>query len=376
MATKYEQQLIQQYGDPMAQLISAERAKGKSGLLKGSNVDQQDIAGLETAFKASDVFKAPNIAQTVNQPAQLNLGDLLGVRSRLEEELGYKTAQQDLLNAKEALSAYDIGSQQQQSAIGQRLVPMEVLRGEQATAGEQRAIGRQSLVSEFQAKSDLMSALGSQLETRFGIYQQQRDELANLMTQAPGAGITFTDTIETAAQKLGAYQEKTRKEQEDADRKRLEEERAYAKKQREDEYNAQLKATARELGLSLKTKKGGTMNTKQLEEAIGKKNKEALAEAKAWEKEQMNMERAKFSKSMSDAGGDNIKSQLAQSILAGEMTRESARTIYELQTGKKWDVYKDIPDGYQINKQNADLYDPITGKKIQYDEQGRPYIEE
>jgi hypothetical protein len=362
----YEQQLVTQYGDQMAQLIASERAKGKAGLLRGSNVDAQDVGRIESAFKASDVFKAPNIQQTVNAPAQLNLGDLMGVRTRLEEELGYGTAQQDLLKAKEALSAFDIGSQEQQSSIGQRLVPMEVLRGEQALAGEQRAIGRQSLTAELQAKADLMSALGSQVDTRFGIYEQQRGELANLMTQAPGAGITFTDTLESAVSKLNTYQEKTKREQETADKKAREDELKRLEKERQDEYAQKLRAIAMESGVSLKTSKGGTRSVKDLESAIAKKNKEALDEAKAWEKEQMAMERAKFNKAMKDdtANGDPMKAELYDKLSRGEITRESAKAYYELATGKNWDIYSDprtannaLPAYAGAGGDEGDLYD-------------------
>lgn len=372
MATEYEKQLVSQYGSGIQDLINAERAKGgKNNLLRGSNVDKQDVARIESAFKASDVFKSQNINQTINYPAQLDLGDLVGVRARLEDELGYTDAQDELLRAKEALSQFDIASGQQQADIGQRLVPMEVLRGEQATAAQQRAIDRQSLVSEFQAKSDLMSALGSQLETRFGIYQQQRGELADLMVQAPGAGITFTDSLESAVGKLKKYQEKTRKEQEEADKKRI-----------EDARKEELRNLALQYGVSWKTDKGGTRNADQLAEAIAKKAKgdrEAEERLRAIEEQSAKLQLQKVSMSISGGGVDKkrlLKTELLDSIYSGTRNREQAKALYEMQTGENWNIYEDIPDGYQVMKEYADTYDPITGKKVLYDENGRPYIEE
>jgi len=59
-----------------------------------------------------------------------------------------------------------------------------------------------------------------------------------------------------------------------------EEERGYAEEEREENWKQQLKSLAMSLGVSTKTKKGGTLSAKNLEKAIAKSNKGALEETR------------------------------------------------------------------------------------------------
>ena len=298
----YEQQLLD--AGVSQDFINAERSKGKSGLLRGVNVDKQDYNPILSAWQninPNQVFSASNINSTVNNPATLDLNDLQGIRNRLMEDIGYTTAQTNAQAAIDALRQFDLQSAQQQQAIGGRLVPLEVMRGEQRTASETASLERQGYALSAQAKTDLLSALGQELNTRFGIYEKQRDELTNIMVNNPGAGVTYTDTIESATKKINKYNEKVAKEAEE-----------QAKKEAEGAYKKQLQATAMELGISTKTSKGGTRSIKQLEEAIAKENKSALDRAKKLQDLQYQQALKDYNKVSSGVADTSIQDYMKQ----------------------------------------------------------------
>lgn len=327
MATKYEQELVSQYGSGIQDYINQQRTLGKGGALRGSNVDKQDVQRIVSGYQAiapvptpQSVYSTDNIQSAVSAPAPTpNLSDPMGIYDYYLNTPDVVSAQQEYQKQQSTLQEAQARGRSQQAALEGNLESMSRITGRQSRAGQLSNIELQSLAEQLNVSQSRLEALTSTAKERAGIAMSQRDQLTQLITQNPEAGVTYTDTVESAAQKIAKANERNQakqialqypkagiKETDTYDvaikkiQKFEEKQEQEAQKKIEGEYKKQLTAAARELGLSTKTKKGGTMNTKQLEEAIGKENKSALARAKAWEEEQMSMERAKFSKSMSD----------------------------------------------------------------------------
>jgi hypothetical protein len=327
MATKYEQELVSQYGSGIQDYINQQRTLGKSGALRGSNVDKQDVQRIVAGYQAiapvptpQTVYSTDNIQNAVSAPSPTpNLADPMGIYDYYLNTPEVLTAQQEYQKQQSALQEAQSRGRSQQAALEGNLESMSRITGRQSRAGQLSNIELQSLAEQLNVSQSRLEALTSTAKERAQIAMSQRDQLTQLITQYPEAGVTYADTVETASQKIAKANERNQakqialqypkagiKETDTYDvaiqkiQKFEEKQEQEAQKKIEGEYKKQLQATARELGISTKTKKGGTMSTKQLEDAIGKENKKALAEAKAWEKEQMSMERAKFNKSMTD----------------------------------------------------------------------------
>ena len=340
MATTYEEQLVSQYGTGMQDFINHERTLGKSGALKGVNVDEQDVARITNAYQAiapvpnaQNVYSTENITQAVTSPAPTpDLSDPLGIYDYYMGTDAMKNAQASVTERQTALQQAQDRARQQQFGLEQAPESMARIVGKQARGEQLSNIELQSLAEQLDVAQSAFLAQQTTAKERANIVMSQRDQLTQLITQNPGAGITYKDTIESAASKINKYTEKVQKEAE-----------AKAKKETEAEYKRKLQATAMELGISTKTKKGGTLDISGLEKAIAKKNKQALEEAKAWESEQMQMKRIEFSERNigKEKGGDSVKAELYDKLSRGEITRESAKAYYEFATGKNWDIYND-----------------------------------
>jgi hypothetical protein len=61
MATKYEQELVSQYGSGIQDYINQQRTLGKSGALRGSNVDKQDVQRIVAGYQAIAPVPTPQI---------------------------------------------------------------------------------------------------------------------------------------------------------------------------------------------------------------------------------------------------------------------------------------------------------------------------
>lgn len=254
MATQYESDLLAQ-GVSQA-FIDAERAKGKSGLLRGSNVDAQDVNPLLAAYRATgnEVFSSGNIASTTQNPLALpNYNDPLGYLERIKNETGFSDVQKNYLDSIDFLRKYDEGTAGQQNTINDALVPTDLIRGRKESQLNIRSNERTSYANKAQALQDLLTAKSEEVNQKYKIFQEEKATKQELILQYPKAGIQFTDSIESIATKLGDYQRKAEK----------------------DAYKAELKKQAISLGIKTKGK-----NTKALEKSIRKYNKSAVDLAK------------------------------------------------------------------------------------------------
>lgn len=358
--TKYEQQLVGEYGAGMQDYINQQRTLGKGGDLVGSNVDKQDVSRIIANYQktvppptAQNVYSAGNINQAVSAPAQTpNLADPMGIYDFYMNSGDIQQARERATTAQKAVLEAQQKARDTQYQLGEGMASMKTITGRQARAGELSNIQLQALAETLGVEQSNLQALTQTAQQRADIALSQRDQLTQLIVNNPGAGVTYTDTVETASQKINQYQEK-----------KLKEEEAKAKKATEDAYKEKLRGIAMELGVSLKTKKGGTMNTKQLEDAIAKKNKKALEDAKAWEEEQKSMERTKFAERNMKTGTEKIElteeekllekklESVAKQVESGAINREQAVAQLEgfgLSTDKagEW-VYNKYHDGYE-----------------------------
>jgi hypothetical protein len=231
----------------------------------GGKVTSGEASRLLSTFNATkatpaDVFSQANVAQTLTNPAQpYDYSDPLKLRERINTELGLSDVEKQYQDAINKLRAFDTGTTTQQFNIEQELNPMGVIRGEQATALGQRSLSRQGFADTAQALADRYNALSAEATNKFNILNAERSTLQNLMVNNPGAGITYLDTVDQAAKKIENFRL--------AEEKRLEK---LAEEKAKEEYKKNLKATAMQLGISTKSKKGGSLKTKDLEKAIAK----------------------------------------------------------------------------------------------------------
>lgn len=230
---------------------------------RSAMVESVSTTGFNPTITPRDVYSADNIAYaSSNQPAPdysdpfklrdyyLNTPDVLAARNNLT------AVNAELIKAQQTARA-------QQQAIQDNPMAMNVIRGNQATAGAQANLTLQALAENKLAAQSAVDALTNEANAKYQIAQEERGKLQNLITQTGGkAGISYTDTFEQALSKATNYQEKQAKEAEEK-----------AKKEAEGAYKKQLQATAIELGIGTKTKKGGTMSVKDLEKAISKSKK-------------------------------------------------------------------------------------------------------
>lgn len=199
-------------------------------------------------------YSATNINQTMSQPVLApDYTDPLGYRARLESEIGLTNERQKLNESINALRQFDQGTTGQYNFLENQTLPMGVITGQQANQARLRAQQRTSLADATAAQQDVVLAKQTELEGKLADFQQQYEMKTNLIVNNPGAGIKYTDNIETAAKKLDTYAVKVKKEA----------------------YKDSLKQMAMQLGIKTKG-----LSTKKLEAKISKTNKKALALAR------------------------------------------------------------------------------------------------
>lgn len=218
------------------------------------------------------VYSPANVASAMNAPAArpdlsdpfglydfyLNTPEIQAARQALQANQG------QIIQANQALRtttrALENQNENAQGSTGAsiNLIGRQVGRARQLTADEIAALSEQQQVA--QANLDTLLKLGSD---RLSIAREERGRLQELIAATGGqAGISFTDTFESAVKKADKYIEKK------------------AEKERDSEYKRALQRELILMGESTKTKKGGTLDIKGLEKKLQKLNKEAKDEAK------------------------------------------------------------------------------------------------
>lgn len=310
--------------------ISAELAKGKSGAANGSFIDDKDVAGFLSAFKASgNPYSSQNISATTTAPvAKPDMSDPLALRQYYLDQMGVPTALTELQDINNRLSAFDTQTEQTLNAIENKPIRMGVITGEEAATERGRATTRSSLAREALAKQSFVDAARSEANTRFDIANSERDTLQQLIIKSGGqAGITFGDTVAEASKKLSKYEDKKAEEQAKEDRKQ------------------KLKDLALSAGISTKNKKGGSLSTKDLEKAIAKaakKDKDLEDELNRIKMDSAKVDLAKAKKDLAGAGNDGYDdtevAQWADIVMNGASLSTVPAKIRNLVGGAVLDV--------------------------------------
>ena len=121
-------------------------------------------------------------------------------------------AQTAYQNLQQKLSQFDTGTQQAQIGLENQPISLNVIRGEQAQLGQQAAATRQGLASQALVAQSAMEAARQTAQDKLNLALSQRSELTNLITQYPGAKISYADTIESASKKITKYQDEQAKQ--------------------------------------------------------------------------------------------------------------------------------------------------------------------
>ncbi len=237
------------------------------------------------------VYSASNIEQLATAPVQKpNLSDPYGLYDQFMNSAEIKAAkaavssgQADINKSNQALrtTTTALGNQNEQAMGGTgasvNLIGKQVGRARELTANELAALGETQ-----NANLANLSTLTVDATNRYGIAQEQRSQLQDLIRQTGGkANISFGDTFESALQKADSYM---------TDK---------AKKEKDDAYKQSLKAIALELGV----KTSGS--SKDLENRIKKSKKSALDDAKKLRDLQYNTAMTAWQKSKEELNGGN-----------------------------------------------------------------------
>lgn len=252
--TQYEKDLVAQYGQGMQDYINSQRGlDGKNNVMLGVNVDQQDVARVLSGFQANagNVYTTDNINQTNTNPT-VAPDDLLGIRNQISNELGLPGLQTEYNTSLADLAAAKKLAQDQQTAIENLPQALNVIRGEQATAGALASNRISALAEAANVKQQQVQAANMELAARYGIRESEVNQKKEMMVQYPGAGIKFGDSFESVSSKLNTYQ----------------------KQQEKDARKQSLKDKLLSLGL----KTSGSI--KQLEKRLRKANKQEFSNAK------------------------------------------------------------------------------------------------
>lgn len=103
MATAYEQQLTSTYGQGFTDYLNEQKALGKRGVLKGSNLDPQDIPGATAGYMASSYYKPavsniPSLGELGGQQFQFDPNQYLpGIQETASSIYNPQQAQIDAL---------------------------------------------------------------------------------------------------------------------------------------------------------------------------------------------------------------------------------------------------------------------------------------
>jgi hypothetical protein len=123
------------------------------------------------------------------------------------------TAQQEYQKQQSALQEAQSRGRSQQAALEGNLESMSRITGRQSRAGQLSNIELQSLAEQLNVSQSRLEALTSTAKERAQIAMSQRDQLTQLITQYPEAGVTYTDTVETASQKIAKANERNQAKQ-------------------------------------------------------------------------------------------------------------------------------------------------------------------
>jgi len=240
------------------------------------DIVSQDIAGVTAGFQAlptptaSSVYGADNINAAVTSPTGApNLNDPMGIYDFYTGGQDVKDAQLKAQQDAGALAKAQSTAEARQLAIEQQpLEGMNFILGEQSRAGQLDAQQISALARSAGVSQSAAAAILATAKEKAGIALDSRSELTQLITNNPGAGITYMDTPESAARKMETYNQEQIKIAEDKRAELLKQAEKKDKESAKDKQKQDLKDQAMALGL----KTSGSRN--ELRKRIAKAAKE------------------------------------------------------------------------------------------------------
>lgn len=250
----------------------------------GNKLTSGEARTLLAAYNAdpSKALSATNVAATTTAPTYAP-DDLLGIRTSIANELGISDKESAYSTAYKTLKDYDLETENAARLINEQQLSTNVLSGQEATARKLRSQERMSLASEAEIAQAALLAAKEELNVRYGIQAENVAKIRQTILSNPEAGITFSDTTESAAKKIAKYNKKVQKE---------------ADEKEKDEYKKKLKSQLVSLGISTKTSKGGSLSLSKMEKALTEYYKKQGID----DKELKDLEKAIKRKQLSDAG--------------------------------------------------------------------------
>lgn len=208
---------IQETTDNIAMLKAAgvpdASISGYGGRLR-NNEAQAILSSFRPNITPQTVYSAGNIAQATNAPApRPNYADPYALRDFFLNTSDMVTAREAVKTANADLLARRQTGRAQQQAIQELPQALNVIRGEQAVAGQQSALSEQAAAESLLAAQSGYDTLAQEANAKYAIAQEERGKLQDLISQTSGkAGISYADSFETALQKAAKYEEKVAKD--------------------------------------------------------------------------------------------------------------------------------------------------------------------
>lgn len=252
------QKLIQQAGAGAQEYVNANAGNYGGKLTSG------EVSSILQNYKpqASQVFSPANVQQTMTAPAQApNYADPFALRDYFYNTPDVVNARKSVQDLTNQLNAFDTGQNQQQNYLENQTVAMPVITGEQANQARLGAIQREAIARDLLAKQSFLDSATREADIKYGIAQEQRGQLQDLIRQTGGkAGISYADTYDQAVVKADSYLTK-----------KAEDEAKQARKQAEKDLLTNLYVQT----FGTTPKKG--MKTKDIQKKLGQSAKEKKA---------------------------------------------------------------------------------------------------
>ena len=168
------------------------------------------LARFSPNITPQSVYSAANIAQATNNPApRPNYADPYALRDFFLNTPDMVAAREAAKLANADLLARRQTGRAQQQAIQELPQALNVIRGEQAVAGQQSALSEQAAAESLLAAQSGYDTLKQEADAKYDIALSERGKLQDLIKQTNNkAGISYADSFESALQKASSYQEK------------------------------------------------------------------------------------------------------------------------------------------------------------------------
>ena len=280
------------------------------------------------------VYSAPNISQSVTNPVvRPNLSDPFGLYESYMNSADIQAARNSVNESNKELLGVRQTARTQNQAIGNLAQSMNVIRGEQATAGDQANLRLQAAGENLTANQSLLDSLTNVATNKYNIALTERENLQKLIASAPGAKISYADSYETAVSKADKY---------------LKEQEKEAKKEA---YKDELKKTALSLGLKIKGSTGDIEN----------RLKKYYKEQGATKKELDALDMAIKKKSLSGGTAAGANSELAATAKAFTQFKGDWGKTADYLASQGYDVSSGSTIDNELRRRNG-LAPIVTGK--------------